>query len=398
MANISSKNKGSIKDYLFENTRMKVIYIIDSLSGYGAEKSIVQIAQHFEEVTPIFIHLKKGDKLKPSLELEGIKVYSQALESETSFKEAVNSIIPIINKEEPEIIHSTLFRADMVARKLKQVFPHIFLVGSFVSNSYGVNRYRQLSPLSRIKLFSTQLKDRKTAGKVDFFVCNSNAIKKSNIKALGIPGNKVKVIYRGRCFEDYLPTAESVSLLKKELNPEDHIVFLNVSRLHKGKGQLDLLKAFKVLNAQNPKLILLIAGEGSFRGELENFIKSLGLEKNVFLLGYREDVAKLLALADYFVFPSYFEGLPGALIEAIISKTPSIVSDIAENRECFVENGALFFKSGNIKDLGDKMKEALTIKDWKERTESSLENARKNFEIKKVSKEYESFYKKIVKG
>jgi glycosyltransferase involved in cell wall biosynthesis len=114
-------------------------------------------------------------------------------------------------------------------------------------------------------------------------------------------------------------------------------------------------------------------------------------------LGYREDVAELLALADYFVFPSYFEGLPGALIEAIISKTPSIVSDIAENRECFVENGALFFKSGNIKDLGDKMKEALMLRDWKERTESSLENARKNFEIKKVSKEYESFYKKIVK-
>lgn len=375
---------------------MKVLFLIDSLEGYGAEKSIVQIALHLEEVTPIFIHLYKGDKLKSSLESRGIKVYSLELDSEYSSREAVNSIIPIINKEKPEIIHSTLFRADMVARKLKQVFPHIFLVGSFVSNSYGVNRYKQLSPISRIKLFSTQLKDRMTAGKVDFFVCNSKAIKKSNIRALGIPGNKVKVIYRGRCFQDYLPTTETVSLLKKEFNLDEHIVFLNVSRLHKGKGQLDLLKAFKVLNAQNPNTVLLIAGEGSFRGELEDLIKTLGLEKNIFLLGYREDVAKLLALADYFVFPSYFEGLPGALIEAIISKTPSIVSDIAENRECFVENGALFFQSGNIKELGDKMEEALFIRDWKERTESSLENARKNFEIKKVSKEYESFYKKIV--
>jgi len=375
---------------------MKVLFLIDSLEGYGAEKSIVQIALHLKEVTPIFIHLYKGDKLKPSLELRGIKVYSLQLDSEYSFKEAVNSIIPIINKEKPEIIHSTLFRADVVARKLKKVFPHIFLVGSFVSNSYGINRYKQLSPISRIKLFSTQLKDRMTAGKVDFFVCNSKAIKKSNIRALGIPGNKVKVIYRGRCIEDYLPTTESVNLLKKELNLDEQLVFLNVSRLHKGKGQLDLLKAFKVLNAQNPNTVLLIAGEGSFRGELEELIKSLGLEKNVSLLGYREDVAKLLALADYFVFPSYFEGLPGALIEAIISKTPSIVSDIAENRECFVENGALFFKSGNIKELGDKMKEALIIRDWKERTESSLENARKNFEIKKVSREYESFYRKIV--
>jgi len=375
---------------------MKVLFLIDSLEGYGAEKSIVQIAMNLEEITPVFVHLYRGDKLKSILEGKGIKVYSLELDAEYGFREAVHSIIPIINTEKPEIIHSTLFRADMVARKLKQVFPHIFLVGSFVSNSYGINRYKQLSPISRIKLFSTQLKDRMTAGKVDFFVCNSKAIKKSNIRALGIPGNKVNVIYRGRCIEDYLPTTETVSLLKKEFNLEEQIVFLNVSRLHKGKGQLDLLKAFKVLNTQNPNTVLLIAGEGSFRRELEDLIKSLGLEKNVFLLGYREDVSKLLALADYFVFPSYFEGLPGALIEAIISKTPSIVSDIAENRECFVENGALFFKSGNIKELGDKMEEALNIRDWKEKTESSLENARKNFEIKKVSKEYESFYKNIV--
>lgn len=375
---------------------MKVLFLIDSLEGYGAEKSLVQIAMHLEEVTPVFIHLYKGDKLKHSLELRGIKVYSLELESEYSLRKAVNSIIPIIDKENPEIIHSTLFRADMVARKLKQVFPHILLVGSFVSNSYGINRYKHLTPISRIKLFSTQLKDRMTAGKVDFFVCNSRAIKKSNLRALGIPGNKVKVIYRGRCFQDYLPTTEAVGLLKKEFNPNGHSVFLNVSRLHKGKGQLDLLKAFKVLNTQNPNTVLLIAGEGSFRAELEDSIKALGLEKNVFLLGYREDVAKLLELADYFVFPSYFEGLPGALIEAIISKTPSIVSDIAENRECFTENGALFFQSGNIKKLGDKMQEALILRDWKERTESSFENARKNFEIKKVSKEYESFYRKIL--
>lgn len=375
---------------------MKVLFLIDTLEGYGAEKSIVQIAMYLEEVTPVFIYLYKGDKLKSSLEDEGIKVYSLELDLKYDFREAVNLIIPIINKEKPEIIHSTLFRADIIARKLKKVFPHIHLVGSFVSNSYGINRYKQLSPISKIKLFSTQLKDRMTAGKVDFFVCNSKAIKKSNRRALGIPGNKVKVIYRGRSFEDILPPPESVSLLKKEFNLEGHSVFLNVSRLHKGKGQLDLLHAFKVLNSKNPNTVLLIAGEGSFRRELEDLLISLGLEKKVFLLGYREDVAKLLALADYFIFPSYFEGLPGALIEAIISKTPSIVSDIAENRECFPENGALFFQSGNIKELGDKMEEALIIKDWNERTESSFENARKNFEIKKVSKEYESFYRKIL--
>lgn len=74
---------------------MKVLFLVDSLEGYGAEKSIVQIAMHLEEVTPGFIHLYKGDKLKPSLELRGIEFRSFKLDAETSLREAVKSIISI---------------------------------------------------------------------------------------------------------------------------------------------------------------------------------------------------------------------------------------------------------------------------------------------------------------
>jgi glycosyltransferase involved in cell wall biosynthesis len=375
---------------------MKVLFLIDSLEGYGAEKSIVQIALNFKNVTPVFIHLKVGDKLKPSLESNQIKVYSLNLDVKYSFKKAVNSIIPIIYEEKPRIIHSMLFSADMVARQLKVVFPKIFLVGSFVSNSYGVNRYKHLSLFSKIKLFSTQLRDIRTAGKVDMFVCNSQAIKNANIKALGVPRHKVKVIYRGRSFENYLSKANSVRSLKSEFNLDNHVVFLNVSRLQKGKGQMDLLKAFKVLSAKNPQLILLIAGEGTFRKELENLIKTIDLEKNVFLLGYREDVAQLLTIADYFVFPSYFEGLPGALIEAIIAKIPVIASDIPENIECFPTDGAMFFKSGNIDDLGIKMEEALKLNKWENKTEQSYLYAKEKFDINNISSQYEEFYFRMV--
>lgn len=376
---------------------MKVLYLIDTLEGYGAEKSIVQIALNFKAITPIFVHLYSGEKLKSVLTEAGIKVYSLNISSAYGYKEALERIPEIIEREKPDILHSTLFRADMVARKLKNIFPDIPLIGSLVSNSYGKKRYSEMSFLSQLKLFSTQCRDRFSIRKVDYFICNSKAIRKTNVKALGISEKKIKVIYRGRSFKDYHSTDESVHTLLKELNPGNHNVFLNVGRLIKSKGQLDLLQAFKILLERNPNNLLYFAGEGPLRPVLEKKIKSLKLSDKVFLLGYREDIPELLAQSHFFVFPSYYEGLPGALIEAIISKTPSIVSDIAENRECFVENGALFFKSGSIKDLSDKMKEALIISDWKERTESSLENARKNFEIKKVSKEYESFYQKIVK-
>ncbi|WP_168139547.1 glycosyltransferase, partial [Salinimicrobium oceani] len=166
---------------------------------------------------------------------------------------------------------------------------------------------------------------------MDFFLCNSNAIKKTNVRALNIDGNKVQVIYRGRCLEDFSATTEAQPSLLRELNWTGQKIFLNVGRLNKGKGQIDLLKAFTVINKNNPNTLLIIAGEGSLRSELEKLIIELQLQKKVFLMGYREDIPSLLSVADFFVFPTYYEGLPGSLVEAIISKIPVIVSDISEN-------------------------------------------------------------------
>ena len=178
---------------------MKVVYIIDTLSGYGAEKSIMQIADNLTYTTPVFIQLYKGYEIGNLYEKESIKIYSLRLENNQS--NGLEKIIEIIKLEGPEIIHSTLFRADQYARQLKKIFPSIILVGSFVSNSYSSNRFKQLSFISKLKLRSTQFRDRISAGNVDYFISNSLAIKKSNVKALGVPSNKVEVIYRGRRFE-----------------------------------------------------------------------------------------------------------------------------------------------------------------------------------------------------
>lgn len=377
---------------------MKVIFIIDSLEGYGAEKSIVEVALRMKTITPVFIHLYGGGNLKTRLEKRGITVYSVKVGRPHGYSEAVKKIIPILEKEQPKIIHSTLYRADLVARRLKRIFPDILLVGSLVSNSYGNNRYKQLSTLSKLKLLSTQLKDRLTSDRVDFFICNSHAIKRTNIKALDILESKVKVIYRGRCFDDYKISPDSLLSLQEEVRWTGQKIFLNVGRLNKGKGQVDLLKAFKAIHSKNPNTLLLLAGEGPLRSELENMIVDLNLKNKVLLLGYRDDIPSLLALADFFVFPTYYEGLPGSLVEAIISGTPAIVSDITENKECFPGREALTFPPGDIAMLSEKMERALMLdkKDWKLRISRSSRYAMENFNIEKITEEYEHFYKEIL--
>ncbi|SDS79310.1 Glycosyltransferase involved in cell wall bisynthesis [Gillisia sp. Hel1_33_143] len=374
---------------------MKVVYIIDTLNGYGAEKSIVQIAIGLNKITPVVIQLFAGDYLLKLLELNSIKVYSLNLENESNHR--LEQIISIIAVEKPDIIHSTLFRSDMLARKLKKLFPSIILVGSFVSNSYSKNRFKQLSFVSSLKLRSTQIRDRITMINVDYFISNSQAIKDSNIKALGVKGDIVDVIYRGRGIDNKQQNIETIKQIKNDLGIGQNIkVFLNVARLSKGKGQIELIKAFKNLSDKESDVILLLAGEGKLKGELRELILSLNLENDVILLGYRNDVSNLLEIADYFIFPSFFEGLSGALIEAILSKTPCIISNIPENMECFPENTSLNFKLGNIEDLSLKMEEALTLKNWNQKTNLAYAYALQNFDINKVCEKYDRFYERII--
>ena len=155
-------------------------------------------------------------------------------------------LLPIVEKYQPDIIHSTLFRSDMVARCLKDM-TGLPLINSFVNNSYTSKRYAELNLANRLKIFLIQQWDRYTAKKVDLFISNSETIKISNSRALNCPLQRIKVIYRGRSITK-LKSIGEYNQLKKELKVQDKKILLNVSRLLDRKGQLDLIKAFKIFN------------------------------------------------------------------------------------------------------------------------------------------------------
>jgi glycosyltransferase involved in cell wall biosynthesis len=179
----------------------------------------------------------------------------------------------------------------------------------------------------------------------------------TNSKALGIKKEKVKVIYRGRSSKkfDSVSDQEAFELrLKLNINSDTKIL-LNVSRLLDRKGQLDLLKSYAEVVKTHPDTILLFAGEGAFRATLEKAIDDLQLKEKVVLLGNVDYIPLLLKMADIFIFPSHYEGLPGALLEAMFVQKIIICSDIGENNECVSETEAIFFKTHDIEDLTIKI-------------------------------------------
>ena len=377
---------------------MKVLFVIDTINGSGAERSLVEISQHFKRYTPVFVHLYKGDQLKPNLQEAGIKVYSLNIPGSRNFSKAAKELEKIYEKEKPDLIHSTLFRSDAVTRKLRSKYD-IPLVSSFVNNSYNKLRF-QNQPLSmQIKLKLVQLYDTYTSKKVDYFISNSETIKNSKAKSTLVDLNKVKVIYRGRDIDIFSTPAPTGVLedLKKSLGVSGKKVLLNVSRLIERKGQLDLVNAMPAILKKFPDTVLLIAGHGVFEEKLKSRAKELGLENNIKVLGRRPDVPQLLAIADLFVYPSYFEGLPGALIEAMLSEKIIICSDIPENMECVNDKSAITFRRGNVEDLTQNVLETLgNRQQFEPLGKEARKIAVKKFDINKVAMEYEKTYNQLL--
>lgn len=376
---------------------MKILYVIDTLNASGAERSLVQIAAQFKSYTAVFVHIYKGDMLKMELEGLGIRVYSLNVEGNKNYKVAKERLRKVYIKESPDIIHSTLFRSDLLTRELKSEFK-IPLISSFVNNSYNPLRFEGLSLSMKLKLRLVQLFDTLSSRKVDLFISNSETIKNAKAASTLVKKDRVKVIYRGRDTQNLSNIEEqSINAIKSTLNIECNRVLLNVSRLIQRKGQMDLILAMPYILERYPDIVLLIAGHGKFEDDLAEKINELGIQDNVKLLGRRNDIPVLLAMADVFVYPSYFEGLPGALIEAMLAGKLIVCSDIPENLECVNSKSAVIFERGNVEDYVNKLFQALgNYEGLKDLPGNARKIAIDKFDIKKISASYERTYTEVL--
>ena len=140
-----------------------------------------------------------------------------------------------------------------------------------------------------------------------------------------------------------------------------HVVF--VGRLDPVKGVTLLLEAFAAVRARHPQARLTIAGDGPARTRLETRTRALGLTEAVQFAGDLDEpaVARLLDQADMLVLPSFAEGLPVVLMEALASRLPVIATQVAGVPE-LVQDGLSGFiiPPGDVASLTDRLDRLLS--------------------------------------
>ncbi|MEC8557783.1 MAG: glycosyltransferase [Planctomycetota bacterium] len=211
----------------------------------------------------------------------------------------------------------------------------------------------------------SRLKYRLLADKV---VCVSKAAR-DTILAGGLPADDTVVIYGGIPVPPQLPIDDIQREVREELKVQhDQKLIVAIGNLLPVKGHDDLLHAL----GQLPKHLdyqLVIAGEGSQRQQLESLIDSCQLSPKVRLLGFRNDVHRLMAAADLIVHPSRLEGLSLVLIQAQMLRKPIVATAVGGAAEVLdadatqPQSSSWIAQANSPKSIAEKLIEALEALD-----------------------------------
>jgi len=253
--------------------------------------------------------------------------------SPLQFLHSISKMRKIIRKNNYTCVNSHTRNASIVARVAawQEKVP---------VNLYTVHGAYFHGDQSKLERFASTMLEHLLAKITDFTLSQSNEDTLRLIKRAGIKPELIKTIGNGIDTSRFKPNDQRDNFFRVG----------TMGRLVKGKGFMDLINAFAQLHEKHADSQLLLIG-GNIKNDIVAFqqhilarIKELKLEDAVVVTGLVENVEDYLATCDVFVLPSYREGMPRALLEAMSMGIPAIATNIRGCREIVVEgeNGYLY--------------------------------------------------------
>ena len=338
--------------------RGTILYAIDALGEGGTELSLAELLPFVRDAGyhPVVATLKSRGREGVEDTLRGAGFDLRQLPGPGMLRQ-VAALRRLLTIERPLLVHTMLYKATMVAR-LAAAPRSAPVLTSLVNLTYSP--YRRSTPppsaVSSVKAAVARGIDRGTGRLLTrHFHAVSHAVRREAETHMHVPGARITVVHRGRSTERLgRPDPARRAGTRATFGiPADALLVVNVGRQEPQKDHRTLIDAARQLQPQRPNLVFIVAGrEGRISAVLDEQRSRLPDPSRFRFVGHRPDVADLLAAADVFVLPSLYEGLPGAVLEAMALELPIIASDIEPVREVVEPGGnALLVAPGDASEL-----------------------------------------------
>ena len=380
---------------------IKILHLIPTLSSGGAERQLVNLVSSTskEIINHVVAVIGEADFFAPDIRKAGCKVIELGISAKRPLFEAAAKFRKVLRVEKPDIIHSWLYDANISARIANFLNGKTPIVTSLQLADYEPEATR-IGNYNPHKVRGLRMIDKFTSLLAKpYFVPCSQFVKNSYERHYGIDEKRTQVIYNS-ADPKLLEVSESdLQKTREELAlPPDAFVYLNIGRLDPQKNHKVLFEAFRQVSTEISNTVLLLAGIGGLEKELKKLAEDLGISEKTRFLGRRNDVAALLELADVFVFPSFFEGLPVALVEAMFKSLPCIASRVEVFEEVIADGdtGLLIDPTSptELRDAMIKLYQSESLR--KSLGENAFRQAQTKFNSAAIAEQWERFYQKII--
>ncbi|MGE6552403.1 glycosyltransferase family 1 protein [Bacillus mycoides] len=299
-------------------TPLRVLHVVVNMNRGGAETLIMNLYRNIDrsKVQFDFLTCKEGVFDEEIVKLGG-KVHRIPYVTDVGHRGYIKALNTFFSSHpQYKIVHSHMDKmSGLVLRSAKKARVPVRIAHSHNTSSEGG---------ATAKIYKWY------AGK-SIGTCATHLLACSNAAARWLFADKAdtaRILKNGIDCDRFLFIPEMRKHVREELQLEqDALVIGHVGRFAHQKNHAYLIELFAQLTRFRPNSILLLAGEGPLRMEIENQVRELNLEKHIMFLGIRADIERILQAFDVFVFPSIHEGLPLTLIEAQGVGLPCIISD-----------------------------------------------------------------------
>lgn len=296
--------------------------VTTSLMRGGAENQVFLIASVLARRghTVNVVSLRDAEAYLPELASLGVPFTSLHMRRGLPDFRAVWRLRRLIRKVRPEVVHSHMVHANLLARVTRVVARFPVQISTAHSMNEGARwrevAYRLTDPLCTL---TTNV----CAAAVERFV-----------RVGAVPAARIRRVPNGLDPTGFGRDDMQRQQIRRELGLDDRFVWLAVGRLEDVKDYPTLLRAAASIKDEYPALTVLIVSDGTRRDSLEQLRSDVGLTKEqVRFLGGRDDVPSLMSAADAYVMSSLWEGLPMVLLEAAAAELPIVATRVGGNEE-----------------------------------------------------------------
>ena len=295
--------------------KKRILFIVPSLTGGGAEKTVVNLSNLLKDKFDITIATFFEDT-NPDVNVRVINMWKKP-------KNSLQKIFGFIKK---------ISELSKIKKEYKFDYSISYLDGPSFYNVLTKKNDKTIVSIrnkmsSQTKTLFLKMRLKYTLKKADKIVSLSKMVKKDLVDNYDVNPSKIITIYNPVNIDtiESKSNIEADDIIKEKVKNKK--VIINIGRLCYQKGQWHLINSFKKIHNKYNDTVLLILGVGENEKELKKLVDRLDLSEDVIFAGYVENPYSYISISDIFVFPSIFEGLGNALIEACAVGIPIISTD-----------------------------------------------------------------------